>query len=107
MEIEKEMGRVRDMRNKFAPRCIDLDVSFYGSTKGTIWLDVEDMRRFAHVVVPISDIKPDLRINNTSGESVLSLAQKLTKLNNPSDYFPLIEKPLGRPWMFANFTINS
>ena len=93
--IEDDMGRVRDLNDKFAPRCIDLDISFHASsTPGSgaqTWIDVEDIKRFPHVAVPLSDIIPDFKSDATAGASILSLAQQLTKLHVPSDYFPQIE----------------
>jgi hypothetical protein len=56
-----------------------------------MWLDLEDISRFPHVAVPISDLKPDLKIDPIGGVSLLSIAQKLTRLENPSDYYPQIK----------------
>ena len=94
LKIETNMGRVRDPKDKFAPRCIDLDVSFHPSAygRGQVWLDVGDICKFPHVAVPISDIKPEYKSDATGGVTILSLAQQLTKLDIPSEFFPKIDR---------------
>ena len=94
LKIETDMGRVRDPKDKFAPRCIDLDVSFHPSAdgRGQVWLGVEDICKFPHVAVPISDIMPEYKSDATGGVTILSLAQQLTKLDMPSDYFPKVDR---------------
>ena len=64
--IETALGRVRDPRNKNAPRTIDLDISLwndgileYGERPWKI--PDPDIRRFAHVARPLADIAPDYR----------------------------------------------
>ena len=63
--IETELKRVRDPQDKNAPRTIDLDISLwndesfeYGCKPWQI-PDV-DIMRFAHVVIPLADLAPDL-----------------------------------------------
>ena len=62
-QIEAEFGRVRTA-NKFAPRPIDFDISFYGQQifelDGTHIPD-PDIVRYAHIALPLADIAPDWR----------------------------------------------
>jgi 2-amino-4-hydroxy-6-hydroxymethyldihydropteridine diphosphokinase len=62
--IEQALGRVRDPRNKNAPRTIDLDIALwnqevmdYGERPWHI--PDPDILRFAHVTVPLAELAPD------------------------------------------------
>lgn len=62
--IERELGRIRDPRNKNAPRTIDVDISLwnedvfeYGEKPWRV--PDPDIMRFAHVAVPLAEIAPD------------------------------------------------
>ncbi|MBZ0300005.1 MAG: 2-amino-4-hydroxy-6-hydroxymethyldihydropteridine diphosphokinase, partial [Anaerolineae bacterium] len=59
--IEQQLGRVRDPHNKNAARTIDLDISLwddavldYGDKPWHV--PDPDIRRFAHVAVPLADL---------------------------------------------------
>ena len=62
--IEMELKRVRDPKNKNAPRTIDLDISLWNSDALEFgekpWkVPDEDIAHFAHIAVPLADIAPD------------------------------------------------
>lgn len=76
--IEADLHRVRDPRNKNAPRTIDLDISLwndevleYGSKPWHI--PDGDITRFAHVALPLADLAPDY-IHPTEGKSLREVA---------------------------------
>ena len=46
-EIEEALGRRRDPQNKFAPRCIDIDI-----------LPQQDYQKLAFIMVPLAEIAP-------------------------------------------------
>lgn len=46
-EIEESLGRRRDPQNKFAPRCIDIDI-----------LPQSDYQKQAFIMVPLAEIAP-------------------------------------------------
>jgi 2-amino-4-hydroxy-6-hydroxymethyldihydropteridine diphosphokinase len=57
--IEQALGRVRDPRDKNAPRTIDIDVSIWVPEQGDAEFD-PDVTRWAHITVPLAEIAPDL-----------------------------------------------
>lgn len=62
--IEQALGRVRHKSNKNAPRSIDLDIALWGDEVLEFgekpWQIPEpDIRRFAHVALPLAEIAPD------------------------------------------------
>ena len=60
--IEEELGRKR-VKDKFAPRTIDIDIILYGSlVVSTKKLTLPDphIRRRAFLAIPLSEIEPDL-----------------------------------------------
>lgn len=76
--IEAELGRVRT-EDKNAPRTIDLDIALYGDQvldTGTLRVPDPDIRRHAHVAVPLADLAPGMRHPET-GETLASIAQAL------------------------------
>ena len=79
--IESELVRVRDPRNKNAPRTIDVDIA--------LWNDVvlqygdkpweipdPDITRFAHIAVPLADLAPAYR-HPTVGETLAEISETL------------------------------
>lgn len=79
--IEKDLDRQRDPHNINAPRTIDLDISLwndeiieYGSKPWRI--PDADVRRYAHVAVPLADLAPDYAHPQT-GESLGEIAARL------------------------------
>ena len=79
--IEKKLQRQRDSHNVNAPRTIDLDIALwndeileYGSKPWRI--PDADIRRFAHVAVPLADLAPDYAHPQT-GESLGEIAARL------------------------------
>ena len=89
-KIEATLGRIRDPNDKFAAREIDLDITFAGKIgnefSDNAFLDVEEVKKFAHVLVPLSDVMPDL-YDSELADTILGAAQKKTGLTKPSDYF--------------------
>jgi len=81
--IERALGRIRDPNNKNAPRTIDLDISLWGDgvfEYGTKpWRVPEpDIIRFAHVVIPLAEIAPDL-VHPTEGVTLNEIAGRFDK----------------------------
>ncbi|HSJ56525.1 MAG TPA: 2-amino-4-hydroxy-6-hydroxymethyldihydropteridine diphosphokinase [Anaerolineae bacterium] len=68
--IEQELGRVRT-EDKNAPRTIDLDIVLY---RGQV-VD-PDVRRYAHVAVPLADLAPEVRDPET-GQTLATIAGAL------------------------------
>jgi 2-amino-4-hydroxy-6-hydroxymethyldihydropteridine diphosphokinase len=68
--IERELGRVRT-EDKNAPRTIDLDIVLY---RGQV-VD-PDVRRYAHVAVPLADLAPEIRDPET-GQTLAAIAGAL------------------------------
>ncbi|MCV0429344.1 MAG: 2-amino-4-hydroxy-6-hydroxymethyldihydropteridine diphosphokinase [Roseibium sp.] len=65
LEIENELGRVRDVR--WGPRTIDIDVLIYGSEKiedDALELPHPRMRDRAFVLIPLAEIWPDAPIGD-------------------------------------------
>jgi 2-amino-4-hydroxy-6-hydroxymethyldihydropteridine diphosphokinase len=80
--IESQLGRVR-VADKFAPRPIDLDLSFYGdvalegSGAQNPGLADPDVLRFVHLAVPLAAVAP-LWIHAQTGETLEEIAARLT-----------------------------
>jgi 2-amino-4-hydroxy-6-hydroxymethyldihydropteridine diphosphokinase len=78
-EIESRLGRVRDPRDRNAPRTIDVDVVLWGDRVGEVEgrpLPDPDLLRFAHVAVPLAEIAPDLR-HPVDGRRLAAIAREL------------------------------
>jgi 2-amino-4-hydroxy-6-hydroxymethyldihydropteridine diphosphokinase len=63
-DIERLLKRVRDPKNKNAPRTIDLDISLWGHDileygEKPWQVPDKDINRFAHVALPLAEIAPD------------------------------------------------
>lgn len=64
--IETSLRRVRDPKNRNAPRTIDIDISLWNDEVfafgGRPWLVPDpDIARFAHVAIPLAHVAADLR----------------------------------------------
>jgi 2-amino-4-hydroxy-6-hydroxymethyldihydropteridine diphosphokinase len=73
--IETQLGRVRGA-DKFAPRTIDLDLSFYGSGvtgANDKPLPDPDVLRFAHVAIPLASVAGDW-VHPVTGETLTAVA---------------------------------
>lgn len=79
--IERELKRVRDPRNKNAPRTIDLDISLWGDLSLDYgpkpWhVPDPDILRFAHVAVPLAELAPDY-VHPERGQTLAAIAAPL------------------------------
>lgn len=76
--IEARLGRMRTS-DKYAPRPMDIDIAFYGSSvieiDGTVIPD-PDIERQPHVAVPLAAIAPDWR-HPLSGMTLHQIAGRL------------------------------
>lgn len=83
-DIERHLRRVR-RTDKNAPRTIDLDISWYDdgvlqytAADGVVRsIPDPDLRRFAHVALPVAELLPDTTIHPETGESIQAIAQRL------------------------------
>jgi 2-amino-4-hydroxy-6-hydroxymethyldihydropteridine diphosphokinase len=77
-DMEARLGRVRT-NDKYAPRPIDIDIAFYGSSvvevDGTVIPD-PDIERQPHVALPLAAIAPDWR-HPLSGMTLRQIAGRL------------------------------
>lgn len=72
-KIEKDMGYDRKLRQKYVPRCIDIDLLLYGGViDKSIPLPRPGIARFAYILKPLQDIAPYL-ICDESGLSCSEL----------------------------------
>jgi len=75
--IESRMGRVRS-GDKFQPRCIDLDIEFFGDEAIVIEgspIPRPDVADYAHLVLPMADVDPE-RVEPATGSTLRDLAGK-------------------------------
>ena len=79
--IERALGRVRDPRDRFAPRTIDLDIALWNDAV----LDVlgspvpdPDILCHLHAALPLADLAPDLR-HPTDGRTLAAIARDLAE----------------------------
>lgn len=76
-EIEKELGRIE--RFRYGPRCIDLDILFYGDMiykSETLVIPHPALTERAFVLVPLNEIAPDLT-HPVTGIKISVLLEKL------------------------------
>jgi len=65
LQIEKEMGRIRDPNNKASPRTIDFDITLWGNHVfdygSKPWhIPDSDLLTYAHTAIPITDVAPNM-----------------------------------------------
>jgi 2-amino-4-hydroxy-6-hydroxymethyldihydropteridine diphosphokinase len=78
--IERALGRVRDPRDRFAPRTIDLDIA--------LWSDAvadPDLLRHLHAALPLAELAPDLR-HPIDGRTLAAIAADLAAASPPAGY---------------------
>jgi len=78
LHIEAEMGRVR--KEKWGPRCIDIDILLYGNhiiDTPNLKVPHSEMKNRAFVMVPLSDLNPQLKL--PTGGIVSELAKEVAK----------------------------
>jgi 2-amino-4-hydroxy-6-hydroxymethyldihydropteridine diphosphokinase len=78
--IERELKRVRDPKNKNAPRTIDLDISLWGGEVfeygSKSWrVPDKDILRFAHVAIPLAELAPDY-VHPETSETLAEIASR-------------------------------
>lgn len=76
--IESRLRRVRDPKNRNAPRTIDIDISLWNNAVFEFgarpWIVPDpDIIRFAHVAIPLADIAADYR-HPTQGKTLSEIA---------------------------------
>lgn len=62
MRIEKQLGRVRDAKNQWGERTLDLDILFYDNTvisKDNLQIPHPRVQERAYALVPMLEIAPD------------------------------------------------
>ncbi|GAB4574533.1 MAG: 2-amino-4-hydroxy-6-hydroxymethyldihydropteridine diphosphokinase [Anaerolineae bacterium] len=79
--IEAALGRVRDPRNKNAPRTIDLDIALWDEAVFDFgakpWhVPDPDIVRFIHVARPLADLSPDY-VHPEDGRTLAAIAASL------------------------------
>lgn len=84
LAVEKEMGRVREL--KWGPRKIDIDILFYDDavieTEG-LHIPHPLLVERDFVLAPLSEIAPQLK-HPASGETVAELYEKLNRKQGPA-----------------------
>lgn len=78
LSLETELGRARDPERRFGPRVIDLDLLVFGDivcSGKRLRLPHPRMTRRAFVLVPLSDIAPNLVL--PGGETVMDCLKRL------------------------------
>lgn len=91
-EIEEGSGRRRDA-DKFAPRTLDIDLLTYGSRAepaGDIELPRDEIRRYAFVLLPLSEVAGD-ELHPLTGKTYRELWQEF---NDPSQVLWRVELDL-------------
>jgi len=74
--VEQILGR-RRTHDPNAPRTIDLDLILYADEgENVTWWDSQ-LRRYAHVALPVADVVPNWRLPANEGLTVGEIAQKL------------------------------
>ncbi len=83
-DIESELGRVKNFR--YGPRCIDLDILFYGSRvyeSERLTIPHTSLAERAFVLVPLNELAPDFihpLLNRTISELLATLNDHEVKL---------------------------
>jgi 2-amino-4-hydroxy-6-hydroxymethyldihydropteridine diphosphokinase len=79
--VERKLGRVRDPRDRFAPRTIDVDIALWDDAVVTICgraVPDPDIVRHLHVAQPLADIAPDY-VHPSDGRTLAQIADRLTR----------------------------
>jgi 2-amino-4-hydroxy-6-hydroxymethyldihydropteridine diphosphokinase len=77
--IEARLGRVRDPRDRFAPRTIDIDIALWDDLVGEVLgrpVPDPDILRHLHVARPLADVEPDLH-HPVDGRTLAEIAASL------------------------------
>lgn len=76
-EIERMLGRVRDPRDRNAPRTIDVDIAIWeGGADGPVPDPDPSISRWAHLAIPLADIAPG-RYLRGDGRTLATIAVDL------------------------------
>jgi len=81
LEIERELGRVRDLKTRWGPRVIDIDILFYGDEIITLdnpplTIPHPHLHERAFVLVPMLELQPEFKhpvLNQTIAQLHLAL----------------------------------
>ena len=79
--VERKLQRVRDRRDRFAPRTIDIDISLWDDEVLTILgrpVPEPDILRCLHVAQPLADIAPDY-VHPLEGRTLADIAGGLVR----------------------------
>lgn len=82
LKIEKQLGRIRDPNNRYAPRVIDIDIILWGSLileEKSLTIPHPEMHKRDFVLQPLIDIDSSLmhpQYNKTIEELLSSLSKK-------------------------------
>lgn len=79
--VERKLQRVRDRRDRFAPRTIDIDISLWDDEVLTIGgrpVPEPDILRYLHVTQPLADIAPDY-VHPLEGRTLADIAGGLVR----------------------------
>jgi 2-amino-4-hydroxy-6-hydroxymethyldihydropteridine diphosphokinase len=86
--VERKLGRVRDPRDKFAPRTIDLDVALWDERVFTILgapVPDPDIARYLHAARPLADLSPALILPG-DGRSLRQVVRDLETDADPGSF---------------------
>lgn len=77
-QIENRLGRVRDEKRRFGPRCIDLDILLFGElaiNDARLTVPHPRMRERAFALVPLAEIAADIKLPD--GSTIAELVKNL------------------------------
>ncbi|MBU3729703.1 MAG: 2-amino-4-hydroxy-6-hydroxymethyldihydropteridine diphosphokinase [Phycisphaerales bacterium] len=86
LQVERELGRVRDPAERMGPRTLDLDLLMYGDRvidEPGLSVPHPRMAERAFVLVPLAEIAPNA-VNPRCGRTVASLVRELVGPTPPS-----------------------
>lgn len=77
--VERKLGRVRDPRDRFAPRTIDIDIALWDDAVMSICgrpVPDPDILQYLHIAQPLADIAPDY-VHPGEGRTLAAIAARL------------------------------
>jgi 2-amino-4-hydroxy-6-hydroxymethyldihydropteridine diphosphokinase len=85
--VERDLGRVRDPRDRYAPRTIDVDIALWNDEILTILgapVPDPDILRFLHAARPLADLAPGRRYPG-DGRTLARIVRDLEELAGPAN----------------------